>query len=137
LQSDQYLERIFAMKKGMKFAAIALLFLAGTGSALAGPFARGFGSQGMRGARQPRMAQQDRPILPPTGPRGAVPPAPAGDPREGAGIAGNAGGAGIGNLSNAPPDQPRRMGQRLTIEERRALRRQINDAGHDIYTSKK
>jgi hypothetical protein len=130
------LEHVFPMKKGMKFTAMALLFLGGTGSALAGSFGHGFGGQGMRGARQPRMAQQERPVPPQASPRGPV-PAPAGDPREGAGIAGNAGGGGIGNFSNAPPDQPRRMGQRLSAEERRALRRQINDAGHDIYAPKK
>jgi len=33
---------------------------------------------------------------------------------------------------NAAPDQPRRTG-RLSPEERRALRQQINEAGHDIY----
>jgi hypothetical protein len=36
---------------------------------------------------------------------------------------------------NQPADGSRKQGK-LTPEERRALRRQINEAGHDIYSSK-
>ena len=37
---------------------------------------------------------------------------------------------------NVVPDEPRRPG-RLTPEERRALRRQINEAGRDIYAPRR
>jgi hypothetical protein len=38
------------------------------------------------------------------------------------------------NSYNAVPDSPQRPG-RMTPEERRALRRQINEAGRDIYST--
>jgi hypothetical protein len=43
------------------------------------------------------------------------------------------GGNGQGAQGNAAPDESRKPG-RMTPEERRALRRQINEAGRDIYT---
>lgn len=46
--------------------------------------------------------------------------------------------SGYGSQGEAspPPDNMRRQG-RLSPEERRALRRQIDEAGHDIYTPKR
>jgi hypothetical protein len=40
------------------------------------------------------------------------------------------------NSSNTPPEASRRQGK-LSPEERRALRRQIDEAGHDIYAPKR
>jgi hypothetical protein len=41
-----------------------------------------------------------------------------------------------GNSSNGANDNSRKQG-RMTPEERRALRRQIDEAGHDIYPQKR
>lgn len=46
------------------------------------------------------------------------------------------GGAPGENQPNASPDSNRKQGK-LTPEERRALRRQIDEAGHDIYTPRR
>jgi len=122
------------MKKGVKLAAVALLFLSGAESVLASPFSRGFGGQGMRGPRQPRAAQQERQAAPPAPDQRGAAPAPAGVPAQP--IVPNGSFAPAGAFGT-PAEQPRRMGQRMTPEERRALRRQINEAGHDIYGQKK
>src|SRR5271165_4707559 len=101
------------MKKGFKFAVMVLLFLTGTGGAIAGPFSRAF--QG-RGERQHREAQQDerqqpqadaRRVQPgsPVAPGGPATPAASGTP--GAALA-----QGEGSGFNRPPEQNRRMGGR-------------------------
>lgn len=45
-------------------------------------------------------------------------------------------GSQVDNSSGNPPETPRKQGK-LSPEERRALRRQIDEAGHDIYAPKR
>ncbi len=122
------------MKMGLKLVSIALLCLAGTEGVFAEPFSRGReGREEMRAARQPRTAQQEERQQPQADGRRAAPVAAPVFPS----FSGGFGELGQGGNITRPHDQVRKMGGRLTVEERRALRRQINDAGHDIYAPKK
>jgi hypothetical protein len=123
------------MKMGYKLISIALLWITGIESVFAGPFLRGHeGGEALRAARQQRAAQQQFQVYgrraTPAVPALGVPVAPAA-PGEFSEAGPNA------NTINRPQEQVRRMGGRMTIEERRALRRQINEAGHDIYAPKR
>jgi len=62
----------------------------------------------------------------------------AGPSEPGRGAPGSAGGFGSGSRPGPPPDQD--AGQRrgkLSADERRELRRQIDEAGQDIYRAKR
>ena len=112
------------MKMGFKLVSIALLCVMGMESVSASPF-RGFGGREMfRVGRQQRMGQEPRQQIPGEGRRG-LPEAPGNQARRGFEPEQNA---------NQFPGQARQPGSRMTPEERRAMRRQINDAGHDIYS---
>lgn len=121
------------MKSGLKIISIALIMLTGTSNAFAGPFGR------LREARphpQPHINQQEqrqqqrqqqfqqpapKPLQQP--PQNPVAPPPASGP--GAQFPGH------------PFEGGRNPGQRMSVEDRQKLRRQINEAGQDIYTQKK
>jgi hypothetical protein len=120
------------MKMGFKEVSITLLCITTMESAFAGPFSFSRGHEGrreeLRVARQPDPVQQSERALP-----GApVYPAPSTYPAYPSlpGVFGEPGGGIIINRSQEPV---RRMGGRMSTEERRALRRQINEAGRDIY----
>lgn len=94
-----------------KKLSITLLLLAGIGSAFARPDREG--REEARAARQQQSAAQ----------RGE---SPAGRRLEG----------GNGQQNNSSNDGAGKRGK-LSPEERRALRRQIDEAGHDIYIPKR
>lgn len=119
------------MNSGMKIVSIALLLLAGTGSAFAGPWAR------MREARPMQQQPQQRQQM-------------QGDPRRGQPVfatpnantpipsfPGAYGEPGRPGNVNRPGNQVRMFGPRMSVEERQKIRRRINEAGQDIYSPKK
>ncbi|MFI4939184.1 MAG: hypothetical protein ACHP7O_02380 [Burkholderiales bacterium] len=106
-------------------------------SAFAGSFSFSRGHEGrreeLRAARHPDAAQQSERTLPgapnaiyPTSSTFSANPAYPSLP----GVFGESRGGIIVNRFQQPV---RRMGGRMSMEERRALRRQINEAGRDIY----
>jgi hypothetical protein len=115
------------MKSGLIIASIAFLMSIGMQSAYAGPFGR------MRGVReQARAEHQQRPVAPverapvqggqhfTQAPVFAAPPPGA-----------------PGSFGGAQQNQIRKFGPRMSVEERQRLRRQINEAGQDIYAPRK
>ena len=126
------------MFKAFRRISMSLLLLAALGSALANPGER----QEWRGARHAERQQRvterqdlqyrrEIPMQRQGDRQRAGDPryAPVAPPRQ-LGAAADPRGD---NRFNTAPDGFRRPG-RMTLEERRALRRQINEAGHDIYT---
>jgi len=120
------------MKSGLKIISIALIMLTGISNAYAGPFGRREGPP--RARPQPHMNQQEQkqqqhpqfqqpaPQLAPQPPQSHQnPPFP---PGPGAQFSGH-------------PFDGRNPGQRMSVEDRQKLRRQINEAGQDIYAQKK
>ena len=71
-------------------------------------------------------------------PREPVPSVPAERRKEGAGMPESSGYGSSGDAqSNSQQAENMRRQGRMTPEERRALRRQIDEAGHDIYSPKR
>ena len=119
------------MKIGLNVVSIALLLLTGMGSAFAGPFSHmRAGRDEARAARVQRgqPQQQGDPRRAPVAP-GANTPAPA--------FPGGYGVPGRPGYGIRPADQPRVFGPRMSVEERQQRRRQINEAGQDIYAPRK
>ncbi len=118
------------MRKLFTKVSLALVLITGVASAFADPDEYPARRDAMRAARQQRMTEQQdeqrREFM--IGQRAERRrQADANAPVQGAGQnpSGN-------NLYGVAPDAPQRPG-RMTPEERRALRRQINEAGRDIY----
>ncbi len=118
----------------LKHIAVSVLLLSGAVQALAEPF--GFSRDARNTARAYRL---ENTAMERSDPRNGAPAPQQIDRRRGREF-GNPDSSGYGapgdNQSNAAPDNSRRQG-RLTPEERRALRRQIDEAGHDIYAPKR
>jgi len=117
------------MNKGLKLASIALLCIFGTQSVFAGPFRPYGGREGFRAARQQRNFQQEaRPQALPEGRRGepqsvgnaSAPPSRRFEQEP------------AGNFVNRSPGQGRQPGP-MSREDRIKLRRDINDAAHELY----
>jgi hypothetical protein len=103
-----------AMGMLLKRISISLLLMTGMATAVAGPGSDREDRGGGRGARQQQRGEQNRPGRQPD--------------QQQYRQQGNGG-------QGAPPDGSRRPG-RLSPEELQALRRQINEAGRDIYIPK-
>ncbi|HXA46519.1 MAG TPA: hypothetical protein VNW52_02730 [Burkholderiaceae bacterium] len=115
------------MKIGFIIVSIAFLMSLGMQSAHAGPFGRiREAREQARAGRQQRAAQEERPQAQ-AFPRGGQNPVFA-PPMPGTPGPVNAYGQ---------PNQVRKFGPRMSIEDRQRLRRQINEAGQDIYTPQK
>lgn len=127
----------FSMKMGLKIVSIALLCLAGTESVFAGPFSRGHeGRQEFHAVRQRRPAPQEEQPQQQAEGRRVAPVAPSAAPGNSP-FSGRVPETGQEGNGASQPQPGARMRGHMTIEERRALRRQINDAGHDIYAPRK
>jgi hypothetical protein len=122
------MQKNIVMGKVLKAISISLLWMAGLGSAFANPGPGQEWRQEARAARpQPSMERPDAQRREqfqrqPDRRRGGPSNLPA---LHGPNAVGN-------NRFDVVPEMARRPG-RLTPEERRALRRQINEAGRDIY----
>lgn len=124
------------MKYGAKIASIALLCLFGMESASAGQFRGSGGREGFRAGRQQRPFQQEpRQPMPPDGRRAApeAARAPVSAPAPQRGFEAEPG----GNFGNRPWPQGRQPGDRMTAQQRRDMRHQINDAAHELYEPQK
>jgi hypothetical protein len=124
----------FAMKIGLITVSIAFLLSIGMQSANAGPFGR------IREARERARAERQQPHVPVQVPVQEEKAQTQGFPRNNPAPVFNPQAPGIppgapGGF--APQNQIRRFGPRMSIEERQRLRRQINEAGQDIYAPRK
>ena len=106
------------MKMALTRISIALLLAAGAVSAVANPYGREEREAARQQQREGRMEQREAP-------RGEVQSQRQEERRRD-----------VAPPQQAAPDQARRPGK-LSPEERRALRQQINEAGHDIYAPKR
>lgn len=117
----------------MRPTFLGLAFLLIVGSAVVYAQSGGYGREGMRAVR----AYQTQGFVFERGPqrdeRQAEPELERRQSRESG--TPDSSGYGTQGESAAAPDQARRHG-RLSPEERRALRRQIDEAGQDLYTRK-
>ena len=114
------------MKSGLKIISLTVLMLIGCGHAIAGPFGRERAPQMRQQRPPPRMNQQEQRAAQQEQRRAEQPPPPR---QQGQFNPGNGG----GNPFMGQANDPRRAGQRMSAEERQRLRRQINEAGQDIY----
>ncbi len=119
------------MMIGLKTISIALLLLTVTESAFAGPFSHVREGREARAARQQRGPAQEERQQAQGDPRGGLPPGAQVAPNTP--VAATPGGA----MFPRQPDQVRKFGPRMSVEERQRLRRQINEAGQDIYAPRK
>lgn len=119
--------RLTTMRLGQ--FGISLVYLLGAANAFAGPWqSRGEGREAVRTFQVQNIAMDREPRPMPAPNQQQV------DRSRGRllGLPGSAYGAPPDNQTNGSQDNGRRPG-RLSPEERRALRRQIDEAGHDIY----
>jgi hypothetical protein len=115
------------MKIGLIIVSIAFLMSIGMPSANAGPFGRMRGArESARAERQQHAVQEERPQVQGNQHNAQIPGFGAPSP----------GGPGPAN-SIGQQNQIRKFGPRMSVEERQRLRRQINEAGQDIYTPRK
>ncbi|HSY28426.1 MAG TPA: hypothetical protein VK832_13035 [Burkholderiaceae bacterium] len=120
------------MMIGLKTISIALLLLTAAESAFAGPFSHLREGREARAARQQRGTVQEERQQAQGDPRSGLPPGAQVAPGVNAPVAAPGGG-----IFLRQPDQVRKFGPRMSVEERQRLRRQINEAGQDIYAPRK
>jgi hypothetical protein len=125
------------MNNGVKIISIALLLLTGMESAFAGPWGRMHG--GREEARAAHQQRREAPVERQQMQGGRAPSAapliPANVP--GPAFPGGYGDPGRAGNMNRPSNQVRIFGPRMSVEERQQRRRQINEAGQDIYAPRK
>jgi hypothetical protein len=114
------------MKFSLKILSISLLLMIGTINA----FARSGGYQDLRNEMHAIQYQYGGHSQ--GGQQGGERRSKDGSEYDGNGR----GSSGAGNEANSGSDQGRKSG-RMTPEERRTLRQQINEAGHDIYAPRR
>lgn len=111
---------------------VSLLLILGSANVFAEP------GQNRHGGRDPVRAFQVQNVTLDRDQRGAPPAAQQAERSRGRllGLPGSGDSGQNDNPSNSSADNERRQG-RLSPEERRALRRQIDEVGHDIYSPKR
>ncbi len=117
------------MKSGLKIISIALIMLTGISNAFAGPFGRlreaPPRARAQAHVNQQEQRQQRQQFQPP-------PSQPQQQPHQNPVMQPNGGGQFTGR-----PSDMRGPGQHMSVEDRQKLRRQINEAGQDIYGQKR